>query len=140
MKKSLLVLVLIFFLIVIAANLVYLFYFVKQTEVKKMYLEVADQRTISSEDVIFFGYGYTGSVQDRTSNVYMTNNYDYPLLVSVKIIGNISEFVSVSENDFILAEGEKRILMYKATLPKDLGKGIYSGETRVVFTRALKLT
>ena len=138
MKRIVLISVLVFFLLVLAGNLIYLFYFVKQVEIRKMYLEVADARTIYEENVLFFGYKYPGSIEDRTSNVHIENGYTYPILVSVKITGNISDYVAVSDNDFILMPGEKIVLVYKAEIPPDIGEGIYTGETRVVFTKALK--
>ncbi len=138
MKKAYLILTFVFFLIILAGNLVYLFYFVKQVETRKMYMEVSDQRTILEQDTLFFGYGYPGSIADRTSSVYMTNNFGYTVVVTIKITGNISDFVAVKENGFTMAPGEKKILLYKADIPTDTAKGVYSGETRVVFTRALK--
>jgi hypothetical protein len=89
------------------------------------------------ENTLYFGYGYPGSAGDRTMDVYMTNNFNHPVEVSVKITGNISDYVSVSDNGFILLPGEKKMLSYKANIPSSIKKGTYTGETRVVFTRSL---
>jgi hypothetical protein len=68
--------------------------------------------------------------------VSLENNFDFPVFVTVSIEGDIAEFVSVSENDFVLTPREKKTLTYYFVTQPDTAKGNYTGSTRIMFKRS----
>ena len=84
-------------------------------------------------DALWFGKANPG-VQ-ATRKVDMVNNFDVPLSVSISIKGDIAEYISVSDNHFVLQPNETKVLTYYFTSRSNTPYGNYSGTTRVVFTR-----
>ena len=113
-------------------------FIIKQVWTYDMYFEVASQYKIgvnTRTDAIFFGKATPGAQSMRHLN--LTNEYDYPVSVSIKIDGDIAPFISVSDNNFILQPGEKKHLTYYATTQQDTPDGNYTGETKAIIRRVL---
>ncbi|MBN2368754.1 hypothetical protein JXC34_07060 [Candidatus Woesearchaeota archaeon] len=85
-------------------------------------------------DALWFGRAGPGSLSERRVN--LTNEYDFPVTANVLLFGNISEFVSVSDNNFVLQPGGKKTLTYFLQTSFDTPPGDYSGHTRIVIKRS----
>ncbi len=66
-----------------------------------------------------------------------THNYwDDPVLVSIRIKGNATGFIQVTENDFVLQPGEGKTVRAYAVVPRGYEHtGIYTGTAKVVTLR-----
>ncbi len=84
-------------------------------------------------DALWFGKANPG-VQ-ATRKVDMVNNFEFPLAVSISIKGDIAEYISVSDNYFVLQPNETKVITYYFISRSNTPYGNYSGSTRVVFTR-----
>ena len=137
MKNNTLAFMILFiFLLAFGGMLFYNFYYIKKIKVLKLQLEVADKVGVNvDDDAIYFGKVYPGNTARRI--IELSNNYEDPLKVSITIKGEISPFVSVSQNEFILEPGEDKVVTYYASTTKETPKLNYTGETRVFFKRKL---
>ena len=135
-KYKLLVLLLTLFLILVCIGiLLYPSYIIIDVRTLGMELKVEDAVGFKLDnDAIYFGATKPGGMSKR--NINMSNDYDFPLSVSINIKGNISEFVSVSENHFVLMPAEQKIITYYAVTNKNTEKGVYTGITSIMFRRA----
>ncbi len=135
-NKTLALMILIGFVLVFGGMLFYNFYYIKEIRVLRMQLEVADKIGVNvDDDAIYFGKVYPGNTARRI--IEISNNYADPLIVSITIKGDISPFVSVSQNEFILEPGEDKVVTYYASTTKETPKLNYTGETRVFFKRKI---
>ena len=63
---------------------------------------------------------------------------DYPTRVSFEHYGDISEWTSVSENDFFLEPNANRSMFVQITIPDDIVPLVYrNGTLRIVFRKAI---
>lgn len=83
----------------------------------------------SDTDVIDFGQIYENMSSRKYINV-TGNKYDYK--VKVYVSGNISEFVNIEKNNFILEKNQATAIpiLFSGNKP-----GNYNGEVKVVFKR-----
>jgi len=72
-----------------------------------------------------------------TRYVFISNKKNYPLKVYINFYGNLAEWVSVSENYFVLLPGEEKKLSFSASAPGDAAYGNYTGKARFVFKRII---
>jgi hypothetical protein len=138
-KYKIAVLLLVAFMIIFFGGLyLYNIYSIKEVKVLKMHLEINNSKLgfNAGTDALYFGKTYAGSTVKRIINI--TNEYDFPISVSIKVTGNISEFITISQNDFIVQPGEMKVITYYATTNIDTLEGSYEGETRALFTRAMQ--
>jgi len=70
-----------------------------------------------------------------TRYVFLSNKKDYPLKVYINFYGDFAEWVSVSEDYFVLQPGEEKKLSFTASAPRDAAYGNYTGKARFVFKR-----
>ncbi|MFH1173884.1 MAG: hypothetical protein V1725_02000 [archaeon] len=82
-------------------------------------------------DAIHFGGGPPGTVQERKFNLTTTN----PTYVSIHVNGDISKYVTVLENDFLLMPGELKRVSIKAKVPEKPTQEWYNGTLIVYFKR-----
>jgi hypothetical protein len=67
-------------------------------------------------------YGLTS-----TRSININNNYSHDVLIQIMIDGNISEYLIVSENDFILKPNEKKKIDFIVTSCANCPEGTYDG-------------
>jgi len=128
--------VILFLIIVITGFFLYNNYFIVGIQKKMIQFEIGNKIAFNVDtDAIYLGRTYPGGGARR--NVFIINSYDFPVIVSVKIKGNISTMTSISENDFIVKPGENKTLTYYAQSKTDMPLGIYNGETTIIFRRVL---
>ena len=96
---------------------------------------------IVSEDIGFdlnnttktFGLVQPG--QSSSREVSIENNHNIPVLVIIKSKGEISNFLIVSENDFILKPNEKKEISFSVFPTKDIEFREYNGFVEIVLKK-----
>ena len=88
-----------------------------------------------NKTALTFGLIKPGFTSSRTANI--TNNFEMPVLVIIKANGDLSEFLIVSENEFILSPNEEKKLSFSVFLPKDILIKDYKGHVTIIFKRIL---
>jgi len=83
------------------------------------------------KDNIRFGKMSPGDIAERKFVVQT----DERVLVNVKIKGNVSDFVSVSENNFLLYPEEVKTIRLKGSAPLGTPQGNYSGYIQIYFLK-----
>lgn len=65
-----------------------------------------------------------------------TNVHEMPVRVRVRLSGELSPWLSLTDNHFVLQPGESRKVFVKAEVPEDAAiNRTYTGSMRVLFTR-----
>ena len=66
----------------------------------------------------------------------ISNVYSHNLQIIISWKGNISEMISVSDNNFILMQGENRTVTFSCTLPEDAPMHTtYDGTAKIMYKR-----
>jgi hypothetical protein len=134
-SKILVIVLIVLFLAVSAFMILYNTFYAPEVLSLKMSFETADKMGFNTgTDQLYFGKSYPGSLV--TTSINLTNEYDYPVQVSIKLYGDISPFVSVSSNDFFLLPYEKKTVTYYLQTKEDTGYRNFTGETRIFIRRA----
>jgi hypothetical protein len=69
-------------------------------------------------------------------DMILTNDWDIPLLVQIRLKGEAAQFISTDDNNFILGPKELRHVYFYATIPDGWNKtDIYTGEAKVMYLR-----
>ena len=119
-----------------ALMLIYNFYFISEVKTLNMTFQTADKMGINTQiDALYFGKNYPGSISMREIN--LTNNKNYPVYVTIKVEGSLAEFVSVSDNNFILGPLERKHILYYVQTKKDTPYQNFTGVTKIVIRRVL---
>ena len=114
-----------------------LFYQFRSVDTKtlKIYYQVADKVGFNTNtDALYFGRGLPGSGATRT--IQLNNSYSYPVMVSITLSGDITPYLSVSDNNFLLEPGELKVITYFIATPADTPYGNLTGSTTFIFKRA----
>ena len=69
--------------------------------------------------------------------INLSNNYNFPIEINIKMSGEISEYVSVSDNNFEIIPGDKKEVTFLLRIPKDIEYRYFTGKSRVIFKRKL---
>ena len=136
--KHLIVLSFIIALISITAtNLFYSFYIIEYVKELDMSLIVGNHAgfDVDTEKLSFGMIMPAGN--SCTRYVFLSNKKDYPLKVYINFYGDLADWVSVSDNYFILKPGEEKKLSFTANAQKDASYGNYTGTARFVFKRVI---
>ena len=86
-------------------------------------------------ELLHFGTVPRGGRGNR--NITLEHVYSYPLKVQFKTTGNISSFVAVSDNGFILRPDESRDIRVSVHPPMDAKASRYVGELSIIFRKPL---
>jgi len=118
-----------------ATILFYSFYIIADVREFNMSLIVGDHAgfDVDTEKLAFGMVMPAGS--SSTRYVFLSNKKDYPLKVYINFYGDFAEWVSVSEDYFVLQPGEEKKLSFTASAPRDAAYGNYTGKARFVFKR-----
>lgn len=84
-------------------------------------------------DAIHFGTIPRGNMGSR--NITIENSEHASARILIKTYGEISGWVDVSENNFVLKKGEKRDVKFTIILPEGIEKKKYSGTARIMLMR-----
>jgi len=111
-------------------------YYMVDTLSKDLHLEVGDKIGVNLDtDKIYFGKTHPGGMAKRHLNI--SNNYGFSVRTNINVEGEITDFISVSENNFIIEPHSSKEITYYAETTEDTEKGTYEGKTIVVFKRVL---
>ena len=70
-----------------------------------------------------------------TKEINLLNNYGQDVFVEIQMEGNISDFIYISENDFILKSGESKNLSFSSISDKDSEYGKYNGYVYIIIKK-----
>ncbi|NQU79867.1 hypothetical protein HQ545_08940 [Candidatus Woesearchaeota archaeon] len=74
-----------------------------------------------------------GSVKKE---LLITNEYDMPIAINIRVSGDVVPFIQITDNDFILNPKESRKIKVGAHIPSDFGKiAVFTGNLKVSFLR-----
>lgn len=99
-----------------------------------MEIKVSDKIGIAVEsEKLMFGGVFPGG--NAAKKVVLGNEHKFPITVSFIPLGEIKEYITVSENPVLLAIGETKEISVVASVPSGTPYGNYTGIMRVVFTK-----
>ncbi|MFH0798005.1 MAG: hypothetical protein V1906_01190 [Candidatus Woesearchaeota archaeon] len=84
-------------------------------------------------DMIRFGGINPGGGSTRTFS--LSNDYDMNVRVMMSVYGDLKDYVSFSDNNFILKPKEARSIDISVGIPKEMLYGEYKGTMKVVLKR-----
>lgn len=117
------------------AILFYSFYIIADVRELNMTLIVGDHAGLDVDtEKLAFGMIMPAS-SSSTRYVFLSNKKDYPLKVYINFYGNFTDWISVSDNYFVLQPNEEKKLSFTASAPRDAAYGNYTGTARFVFKR-----
>jgi zona occludens toxin (predicted ATPase) len=128
----------ILFFLVLIFSIFNLFNYFSIIEQKRIYTEVmvSDKFGIAiNKSALLFGRLVPGTSSNK--NISIVNDYDHEISVDISSKGDIKEFLSVSDNGFILKKGELKDIKFFVKVPKHTEYGNYSGEIIVDIKRTL---
>ena len=115
--------------------LFYSFYIIADVREFNMTLIVGDHAGLDVDtEKLAFGMVIPAS-SSSTRYVLLSNKKDYPLNVHINFYGDLADWVSVSDNYFVLQPNEEKKLSFSVTAPRNTAYGNYTGTARFVFKR-----
>lgn len=84
---------------------------------------------------LIFGMVVPGSSSNK--DIFIKNNYDREVNIEVYVDGEISDFLKISENDFILSKNEEKVVGFLANVPSDAKYGTYEGVVKILIRNSL---
>ena len=100
------------------------------------YLVVGDHLGFNVDTTaIYFGTAPPGASPSRS--VYINNTGCRKSRVVVEVEGDFSEWVDISDNNFILLMGEGKDVDFVVTIPSDAGLGNYSSKVKFYFWKII---
>ena len=106
-------------------------------EKKEIYAQViiSDRYGIDvNGSALMFGMIPPGNSASR--EIILKNDYNKDVKLKIYIKGNLSDFMSVSENNFLLKEGENKTIIFSVYPRGDISEGVYIGFVELVFSKA----
>jgi len=118
-----------------ATMLFYSFYIIVDIREFNMTLMVGDHAGFDVDsERLAFGMASPGD-NSCTRYIFVSNKKDYPLNVYINFYGKLAEWVTVSDNYFILEPGEEKKLSFSASAPEGSAYGNYTGTARFTFKK-----
>ena len=136
-RDSIIIILFSLLIFVLLANLISQF---MVTDEKEIYTSIIVSDHVGfdlNSTALTFGMAQPGKSASRILSI--ENNFDFSNKVNIKIRGNISNFLTVSENDFVLNSGEKKELNFVTVPSKDALFGKYEGFVTITLKRNIKL-
>ncbi|MEM2131541.1 MAG: hypothetical protein QXR96_03385 [Candidatus Woesearchaeota archaeon] len=126
-------------IILVIPSLVVIFfnyYYIVEVKVLPVSVEVIDYNTIGINlDTKGIYFDKVRQNSEARRGIFVENNNYFDLKVDIIVSGNISKMISVSENNFLLKQNEKKmIIFYCNTENNAIGK--YKGYAKFIFKRA----
>lgn len=136
LMKIILIILIILLVSVTATYMFYSLYLVQNY--REMPTDIIVKQSVGinlNKDAFHFGGMYPGGMAQRDLHI-INNEKDY--VVQIKITGNISQFVTISDNNFLVRKGETKTVTLTAVFPKGLPIGNkYEGMIKFYFKRPL---
>lgn len=124
-------------LIVIAASIAYSLsesLFVYSVVEFDMHAKVVEGKMVGvniDTDALYFGKIRKGGLSTRW--IIVDNQDEDPHLIRIRTFGDLSKWVYVSDNNFILANNESRRVTVSCDVPQEAEVGNYTGRLQVVY-------
>ncbi len=99
-----------------------------------MYLKVVEGYRVgvnTDTDALYFGKVRKGGLSTR--RIIVSNYDDDPHFVQIRSLGELSKWVYVSDNNFLLAPNESRNVSVSCDVPRDAEAGNYTGKLQVIY-------
>ena len=114
------------------------YYNVKPLAVKEVSMDVTvreGKKVGINADTDALHFGILQPVQKGARGINTTNNMDIPVRVQIYVSGNISEWITLSKNDYVLEPGNGEIVDVHLTVPYSGNDGNYTGTLKAVYTK-----
>jgi hypothetical protein len=129
-----LIIVLVAIIIIISSLMCIVYYDYLVLDYKEIYAEVEVATNIGmSADTDALWFGKIMPNGKSTKKLYVS--YPETVKVNIKVDGNISDFIIINKNNFILQENTTELLEFKAIAPEDAEYGKYNGTVQFYFLR-----
>lgn len=133
-KKAVTILVLLISVSISMTIFVYNYLTVVDVKEFGMYLTVESYAGFNvGTEAIFFGTIPPGGGGSR--NITLRNGYNIPLRIDIQAFGDLSRWVYVSENGFILQPDENKSVKVTTLVPGDAKFGNYTGSLKIIFRK-----
>jgi hypothetical protein len=86
-----------------------------------------------NNDSIHFGSVYKGGTSER--EIGIINRYSIPLKATILLYGNISSYVTVTDNNMVIPSGSVKQVQFKASMPSNCSFGNYTGIAEIVLKK-----
>ena len=136
LSKFILILLIVFFVLIGATSFIYQYSHKPEIITVSMDLTVEDTNIIgmnADADALHFGTVPRKGTSIRRMGI--ANNQNYPLFVNISIEGDFTDWISISDNNFILQPKESLQVEFKTTVPKNASFKIYNGTAYIVLRR-----
>jgi len=133
--KAALILLIIVFLTISVVSFIYMIY--STIGVKEYDMVVSVRKNVGIDvgtDKIRFGGVKPGGGSTRV--LVITNNHDEKVIVNMYPRGDIKDYVSLGDNNFILEPDMNKEVHISIAIPDNLPYGNYTGKLKVVYKRA----
>jgi len=121
----------------IAAYLIYTQYIVVEVTEIDMDLVVMDHPGINAaSDALHLG-GVPPGGGSGFRDFTFSNNFDFPMITTAYLEGNLTPWVTISQNDMITQPGEDSKMKFSAKPPADAEYGYYAAKVTLVHRRIL---
>ncbi len=121
----------------LSALLTYFFYnhfIIENTVNLDMYVNVGDHFGLNADaDAIRFGMVKPGTSGERS--IFVNNSAAYPLRVIILKSGYIADWVTTSDNNFVLSQNEGKDIIFEVHAPKNAYYGNYNGKVQIIFKK-----
>jgi len=136
LSKFILIIAVVFFVLIGATSFFY--YYLHRPEIitVSMDLTVEDTNIIgmnADADALHFGTVPRRGTSTRRMDI--VNNQNYPLFVNISIEGDFTDWINVSDNNFILQPEESSRIIFKTKVPEDAPFRIYNGTVYITLRR-----
>ena len=118
---------------ILSVTLTYFFYqSAKIYSIKELKMDIIIGNYIglnTDTDSIHFGTTLPGTSANRE----IVLNTDKNITVNLKLSGNISSFIKIPENNFILSKNMQKSIKLTSVIPLNAAKGVYTGILKITF-------
>lgn len=135
-RKTVIKLIIVIFTISIIALIISLTFLAVVQEIKTLdiQLTVANHMGFNVDtDKIYLGTVPAGNTGSR--GIIVENKEYEKSVVRLKVRGELKEWITVSENNFVLKKGESKLVKVEVKVPQDAAFKDYQGRLLVIFTR-----
>src|SRR3989344_3058823 len=127
------ILILLLVTAILSITLTYFFYqSAKIYSIKELKMNIIIGNYIglnTDTDAIHFGTTLPGTSANRE----IVLNTDKNITVNLKLSGNISSFIKIPENNFILSKNMQKSIKLTSVIPLNATKGVYIGILKITF-------
>ncbi|NOZ81126.1 MAG: hypothetical protein GXP63_05630 [DPANN group archaeon] len=136
-RRTLVLLMIAVFLLAVSATFLFYTEYVFQEKWEIPAQVTVDNRSGFQHDKakMLFGNIEPGNFGKRFLNV--SQNKEFPMDVKIGMRGDLSSWVQVSPEEFVLDPGQQVKVSFAITVPKDTPLGNYTGTANIVFLRTL---